>query len=316
MKALVTGGCGFIGSHLVQKLLGMECEVHNVDKLTYAANPEFLKEADRNPLYKFHKLDLANRLGLNIAVRQIKPDVVFHLAAESHVDNSISDADDFVSTNVVGTYNLLEAVKNGGHNTRFVHVSTDEVYGSIREGSFTENTRYCPRSPYSATKAASDHLVYAWHITYGLDTIITHCTNNYGPNQQTEKLIPTVITKILNKEKIPVYGDGQNVRDWMWVGDHVNGLVKAAACGEAGQTYNFGDNRHEVTNLDLVKQIIKTMGASEDLIEFVKDRPGHDFRYSVDSAYAESNLSWGPLKDMEQGLKETIEWYVNARESS
>jgi len=311
MKALVTGGCGFIGSHLVQKLLAMKCEVFNIDKLTYAANPEFLRESASNLLYKFSNVDITDKDGVQRAIDYAKPDVVFHLAAESHVDNSIANADDFVNTNVVGTYNLLEAVKE--RDIRFIHVSTDEVYGSIREGSFTEDTSYNPRSPYSATKAASDHLVHAWYVTYGSDTIITHCTNNYGPNQQTEKLIPTVITKILNKEKIPVYGDGKNVRDWMWVGDHVNGLVKAAVYGEAGQTYNFGDNRHELTNLELVRQIIKTMGASEDLIEFVEDRLGHDFRYSVDSTYAARILSWAPLKDMEQGLKETIAWYVNEK---
>ena len=241
MKALVTGGCGFIGSHLVQKLLAMKCEVFNIDKLTYAANPEFLRESASNLLYKFSNVDITDKDGVQRAIDFVKPDVVFHLAAESHVDNSIANADDFVNTNVVGTYNLLEAVKE--RDIRFIHVSTDEVYGSIREGSFTEDTRYNPRSPYSATKAASDHLVHAWYVTYGSDTIITHCTNNYGPNQQTEKLIPTVITKIMNKQKIPVYGDGKNVRDWMWVGDHVNGLVKAATYGEAGQTYNFGDNR-------------------------------------------------------------------------
>jgi len=309
MKYLVTGGCGFIGSHLVRELLAMGGEVVNVDKLTYAANPKFLEDVADDPNYDFHKIDITNRSGTLLVVRKTKPDVVFHLAAESHVDRSITNADNFVNTNVVGTYNLLEAVREAGKNIRFVHVSTDEVYGSIREGSFTEETQYNPRSPYSATKAASDHLVSAWAATYGIETIITHCTNNYGPNQQTEKLIPTVITKILKGEKIPVYGTGDNVRDWMWVGDHVKGLV-AAANGEPGQTYNFGDNRHEVSNLKLVKQLIHTMGASEDLIEFVEDRLGHDFRYSVDSSYAKRKLGWAPLKDIEQGLKETIAWYV------
>lgn len=312
MKVIVTGGCGFIGSHLVKRLLRMRCNVLNIDALTYAANPAFLADVDNMDTYQFEKIDIANKVAVRTAIYQYNPDAIFHLAAESHVDRSISDANNFVNTNVVGTYNLLDAVKDARNDTKFIHVSTDEVYGSIREGSFLETTPYDPRSPYSATKAASDHLVSAWYATYGIDTIITHCTNNYGPNQQTEKLIPTVITKILKNEKIPVYGDGKNVRDWMWVGDHVSGLIKAALYGESGQTYNFGDDRHEISNIELVKTIIDVMGASEDLIEFVEDRPGHDFRYSVDSSYAKRILNWRPIKDIAAGLQETIEWYVKA----
>ncbi len=329
MNLLVTGGAGFIGSSLIQHLMGRP-EVNrlvNLDCLTYAGHPANLRSVAGHPQYRFEKVDLRNKAAVLRVVQEHAIDQVMHLAAESHVDRSISGPGDFIHTNIVGTFHLLEACRerwsqNGpaGANAgaRFLHVSTDEVYGSLGPtGYFKESTPYAPNSPYSASKAASDLLVRSYHHTYGLPTLITNCSNNYGPRQFPEKLIPVVIQNILNRKPIPVYGDGLNVRDWLYVGDHSEALWQVLRRGRLGETYNIGGH-NEWANIRIVELICDLVdeldpargGESRRLITFVKDRPGHDRRYAVDAGKMEQELGWKPAHTFEQGIRETVRWYL------
>lgn len=314
-KILVTGGAGFIGSMMVRDLVQIGFEVINLDALTYAGNLENLRAIEKMPNYKFVHGDICDTE--TVLPLMAECDLVMHLAAESHVDNSIGDSSPFMQTNVLGTHNLLMCAKEEGID-RFLHVSTDEVYGElpwepldqVDRTLFTEETPIDPRSPYSASKAASDLLVMAFHTTYGLDTVITRCSNNYGPRQHPEKLIPLMTINALKGKRLPVYGDGKNIRDWIHVGDHCRGLRIVAFQGKAGNIYNFGGNT-ERTNLDIVKSILWYARQSSDKIDFVTDRLGHDRRYAVDSSKAFSELGWEPQVPFTEGLKATIEWYKN-----
>lgn len=324
-RIMVTGGCGFIGSNLVRYLLGKhpDWEVTNLDALTYAADPRNLDGVDRDPRYRFRKVDITDRDAVRSVIEECKPEGIFHLAAETHVDNSISGPAQFIQTNLVGTYNLLEEARgywggNGGEG-RFLHVSTDEVYGSLGPASaaFNEETPYAPNSPYSASKAGSDHLVRSWHHTYGMDVVTTNCSNNYGPRQHREKLIPTVITSALAGRPIPVYGAGENVRDWLYVDDHCEALDAAFDRGRSGETYLIG-TRNEWRNIDLVRSICRLLdeefgggpdGGYASLITFVTDRAGHDLRYAVDPSKTERDLGWQPVTEFEEGLRKTVRWY-------
>jgi dTDP-glucose 4,6-dehydratase len=329
MKILVTGGYGFIGSNLVKKLLlNKNYSISNIDKLGYASNSsyieDFIDESNKN-YYHFFELDLINNKKLEKVFNAIKPDIVMHLAAESHVDRSISSSRIFIESNIIGTFNLLESSRKyfeslnvpEKSNFRFHHISTDEVFGSLGEsGTFSETTPYDPRSPYSASKASSDHLVRSWHHTYGLPVIITNCSNNYGPWQFPEKLIPLTILKAINSEKIPIYGDGSNVRDWLFVEDHVNALILSAMKGEIGETYCIG-GFGERTNLEVVEKICDILDdlipksfKHKDLISFVTDRKGHDKRYSINSEKIQSELGWKPKYSFDEGLLETVSWYL------
>ena len=329
---LVTGGAGFIGSNLVKYLLKESFyHVINVDKLTYAGNLNSLTEIRDHPLYQFEHADICDKDLIDKILRKYQPDAVMHLAAESHVDRSIDGPSEFVQTNVVGTCTLLETATNYWSNLsedkkskfRFLHVSTDEVFGSLGEnGFFTESTAYQPNSPYSASKASSDHFVRAWYHTYGLPILITNCSNNYGPYQFPEKLIPVVILNALQGKPIPVYGEGKNIRDWLYVEDHVRALVAVLEKGEIGETYNIG-SRNEQTNLNLVYQICKIMDEissnskvkkHKDLITFVKDRPGHDLRYAIDPAKIEQKINWKSLVPFDEGLRKTVQWYIKNQE--
>ena len=327
MRILVTGGAGFIGSALCRQLVRDEgCHVLNIDKLTYAANPANVATIAAREGYAFLQADITDLAAMRRAFSEFQPDAVIHLAAESHVDRSITGSADFVQTNVVGTHALLEAAREHWNGLepdlraafRFIHVSTDEVYGSLGPtGLFTEETAYDPRSPYSATKAASDHLVAAWFETYGLPTIITNCSNNYGPYHFPEKLIPLVILNALEGKELPVYGDGSNVRDWLYVEDHARGIVAALTGGVPGQKYNFGGSA-ERRNLEVVQTICDALdqarpGATprRDLIRFVTDRPGHDQRYAIDASKAEAELGWTPALSFEDGLRQTVLWYLD-----
>lgn len=327
---LVTGGAGFIGSHLVKHLVRSypNYRIVNVDALTYAGNLENLREIEGEENYVFVKGDLRDREEIQEIVGGIPHlEGVFHLAAESHVDRSIGNPMAFVETNIIGTVNLLDAVRdhwarNGGFSgKRFLHVSTDEVFGALgEEGLFTEETRYDPHSPYSASKAASDHMVRAYHDTYGLPVVMTHCSNNYGPNQFPEKLIPLCILNILNQKPLPIYGDGQYTRDWLYVVDHVQALEKVYFEGKDGESYNIG-GLNEWTNIDLVRELCEQMdeklnqtrGTAEQLMEFVKDRPGHDLRYAIDATKISTELDWIPDVTFAQGLSYTIDWYLENR---
>lgn len=311
MKYLVTGGAGFIGSNFIHYILGKypDATVVNLDKLTYAGNLDNLKAFDNDARYKFVQGDIADSVIVNELVPQV--DVIVNFAAETHVDRSITGPAEFVRTNVLGTQVLLDAAVK--HKKRFHHISTDEVFGDLQIGSpekFTESTPYNPSSPYSASKAASDHLVRAYVRTFGLAATITNCSNNYGPRQYPEKLIPTVILKALKDEKIPVYGQGTNVRDWIHVDDHNSAVDSVIQKGKIGETYLIGGNA-ERANLDVVKMILNIIGKPESLIEFVKDRPGHDLRYAIDSTKIETELGWQRQYDFEQGLTQTIKWYEN-----
>lgn len=326
MKVLVTGGAGFIGSAVVRRAVGAGVSVVNVDALTYAANLESVKSVSGSDLYHFEHADIRDRAALDGVFLRHRPDAVMHLAAESHVDRSIDGPADFVSTNLLGTFNLLEAARfywdkvGQPDHFRFHHVSTDEVFGSLPSDpnvKFTEATAYDPRSPYSASKAGSDHLVRAWCHTYGLPIVMSNCSNNYGPYHFPEKLIPVVIINALSGRQIPVYGDGQNVRDWLFVDDHARALMKVLREGEVGEGYNIGGDS-EVTNIDLVRTICSILddlrpmasGAHSDLIKFVPDRPGHDRRYAIDARKIRQDLGWEPSVTLRQGLKITVDWYI------
>ena len=323
MKILVTGGAGFIGSAVVRQAVRDGHEVVNLDKLTYAANLANVAPVENAPGYTFEQADICDRAALDRIFETHRPDIVMHLAAESHVDRSIDGPAAFVETNITGTYSLLEASRAfwtdaGRPDTfRFHHISTDEVFGSLgATGQFKETTPYDPRSPYSASKAASDHLVRAWHETYGLPVVLSNCSNNYGPFHFPEKLVPVVILNALHKKRIPLYGDGQNVRDWLFVEDHADALMTVATKGENGRSYNIGGEA-EATNLEIVRMICAILDArrpssapNETLITFVDDRPGHDLRYAIDPSRIRDELGWQPSVTLEQGLARTVDWYL------
>jgi len=328
MRILVTGGAGFIGSAVIRQAISSGYTILNVDKLTYAANLENLNDVTDHPNYSFEQIDICDASSLSKAFETFKPTAIMHLAAESHVDRSIDGPDAFIQTNIIGTFNLLSAArtyfnslpKEAKTTFRFHHVSTDEVYGDldVNDPAFEEVTAYDPSSPYSASKAASDHLVRAWGRTYGLPVIITNCSNNYGPFQFPEKLIPVVILKALHEESIPVYGTGSNIRDWLYVDDHAEALLTVLKNGKIGETYNIGGN-NERTNLELVQTICDLMdaktprqdGSYKELISFVDDRPGHDRRYAINASKLKDELGWGPSVSWNDGFKETINWYLD-----
>lgn len=320
----ITGGAGFIGSHVVRLFVTKypNYKIVNIDKLTYAGNLENLKDIDQKPNYIFEKADIVDAQRINDLFDQYKPDGVIHLAAESHVDRSISNPTEFIYTNIVGTVNLLNAArtiwKDNAEGKRFYHISTDEVYGSLGdEGLFTEETPYDPRSPYSAAKASSDHLVRAYNHTFKLPAVISNCSNNYGPNHFPEKLIPLAINNIKNMKPIPIYGKGENVRDWLYVVDHSRAIDMIFHTGRDGETYNIGGN-NEWTNIDLIRKLCEVMdvklnrepGTSASLITFVKDRAGHDMRYAIDSSKLMNELGWEPSLQFEEGIEKTLDWYL------
>lgn len=327
-KVLVTGGAGFIGSAVCRYLVAeKKIQVLNVDKLTYAGVPASLKEIEDSSLYHFEQVDICNRRKIAELFEDFQPDAVMHLAAESHVDRSIDGPSAFIETNVVGSYTMLECAReywaglpsNRKDSFRFHHISTDEVYGSLgKEGLFKETTPYDPRSPYSASKASSDHLVKAWHHTYGLPTVITNCSNNYGPYHFPEKLIPLVILNAFDGKELPIYGKGDNIRDWLYVEDHARALVTVVERGRLGETYNVG-GRNERTNLEVVETICAILdelqprenGSYSDLITFVKDRPGHDRRYAIDASKLEAELGWKAKENFDTGIRKTVQWYLN-----
>lgn len=333
MKILVTGGAGFIGSAVVRHIINQtQDQVVNLDKLTYAGNLESLTSIVNNERYTFEQVDICDRAELDRVFAQHQPDAVMHLAAESHVDRSIDGPADFIETNIVGTYQLLEASRNYWKNLpearkvvfRFHHISTDEVYGDLEgpEDLFTETTSYAPSSPYSASKASSDHLVRAWLRTYGFPTIVTNCSNNYGPYHFPEKLIPLVILNALEGKPLPVYGKGNQIRDWLFVEDHARALYKVVTEGKVGETYNIGGH-NEKQNIDVVHTICELLDelrplsqttlnikAHKDLITFVQDRPGHDIRYAIDASKIQRELGWSPVETFESGIRKTVTWYL------
>lgn len=332
MKILITGGAGFIGSAVIRHIIQeTQHEVINVDKLTYAGNLENLTSVVDSGRYIFEKVDICDRVNLDRVFSEYKPDAVMHLAAESHVDRSIDGPAAFIQTNIVGTYTLLEAARNywskldtkEKEDFRFHHISTDEVYGDLEDTGklFTESTPYSPSSPYSASKASSDHLVRAWHRTYGLPILITNCSNNYGPYHFPEKLIPLMILNALEGKPLPVYGKGHQIRDWLYVEDHARALLTVLTQGKVSETYNIGGH-NEKQNISVVRTICslleelthqKPNGVErfEDLITYVKDRPGHDLRYAIDATKLEKELNWTPLETFESGLRKTVKWYLD-----
>ena len=343
MKILVTGGAGFIGSEVIRYLIEKtNCSVINVDKLTYAGNLNSLSGVQNSPRYTFEHIDICDFIGIDDVFMRNKPDAVMHLAAETHVDRSIDSPETFIKSNIIGTYYLLEAARQYWltldeqlkPNFRFHHISTDEVYGDLEGVTdlFTETTPYQPSSPYSASKASSDHLVRAWFRTYGLPIVITNCSNNYGPYQFPEKLIPLVILNALEGKPLPIYGNGEQVRDWLYVEDHARALYKVVTEGEVGETYNIGGH-NEKQNIDVVKTIcsfldelvpvaenrslqrnaefqLESISSYAELITFVKDRPGHDIRYAIDACKIEKELGWTPSETFESGLRKTVSWYI------
>ncbi|WP_333640904.1 dTDP-glucose 4,6-dehydratase [Acinetobacter johnsonii] len=335
MKLLVTGGAGFIGSAVVRHVIeNTENEVLNVDKLTYAGNLESLARIAKNPRYTFSQTDICDRAALDELFENFQPDAVMHLAAESHVDRSITGPAAFIETNIIGTYQLLEAARhywnqldqNKKQAFRFHHISTDEVYGDLEgtEDLFLETTPYAPSSPYSASKASSDHLVRAWYRTYGLPVVLTNCSNNYGPFHFPEKLIPLVILNALAGKPLPVYGNGTQIRDWLYVEDHARALYKVVTEAAVGETYNIGGH-NEQKNIDVVKAICELLeelapnkpeglARYEDLITYVTDRPGHDLRYAIDASKIQKDLGWVPQESFETGLRKTVQWYLENQE--
>ena len=321
---LITGGGGFIGSHVVRRFVSRYPDylIVNADKLTYAGNLENITDIESGKNYRFEKIDIVNKQSVLDLFSKYSLDGVIHLAAESHVDRSITGPDEFVFTNIVGTLNLLNAAlnrwKENFEGKLFYHISTDEVYGSLgSDGLFTEDTAYDPRSPYSASKASSDHLVRAYHHTFGLPAVISNCSNNYGPNQFPEKLIPLAINNIKNNKPVPVYGKGENIRDWLYVEDHASAIDLIFHKGKIGDTYNIGGN-NEWKNIDLIKLLCSIMdkklgrpaGSSEKLITYVKDRPGHDLRYAIDSSKLQNSMGWSPIPEFSTGLEKTVDWYL------
>ena len=330
MKILITGGAGFIGSAVVRLAITRGHSVINLDALTYAASLENLASITDHPNYSFVKMNIIDRENLDVVFSKHKPDVVMHLAAESHVDRSIEGPTSFIETNIIGTFNILEASRKHWQKQgypdkfRFHHISTDEVFGSLPndpDARFTEKTPYDPRSPYSASKASSDHLVRAWHETYGLPVVLTNCSNNFGPFQFPEKLIPVVILSALLEKSIHIYGNGKNIRDWLFVDDHANALLLVLEKGKNGRTYNIG-SENEQTNLEVVKKICSILdrlnprpqGQYADLITFVKDRPGHDARYAIDPSRIRNELGWQIAGTFEKNLEKTVEWYLDNRD--
>ena len=331
MKFLITGGAGFIGSAVIRNIINNTSDsVLNLDKLTYAGNLESLADVSGSRRYEFVRGDVCDRALLGNIFARFKPDIVMHLAAESHVDRSIDGPGEFIQTNIVGTYALLEEARNywsslnhkKKQNFRFHHVSTDEVYGDLEvaEGLFTEETSYAPSSPYSASKASSDHLVRAWHRTYKLPILITNCSNNYGPYQFPEKLIPLIILNALEGKDLPIYGNGKQIRDWLYVDDHARALLHVASYGEVGETYNIGGH-NEIKNIDVVKTVcsildelspskIDDIDKYEQLIVYVTDRAGHDIRYAIDATKIANELSWTPEETFATGIRKTVEWYL------
>lgn len=330
MKILVTGGAGFIGSAVIRHIIqNTNNQVLNIDKLTYAGNLESLKEIDQHLNYQFKQIDICDTEQITAAIDAFQPNAIMHLAAESHVDRSIDGPAAFIQTNIVGTYTLLEAARkywvaldeSAKEYFRFHHISTDEVYGDL-EGTtdlFTETTSYAPSSPYSASKASSDHLVRAWHRTYGLPVIVTNCSNNYGPYHFPEKLIPLVILNALDEKALPIYGKGDQIRDWLYVEDHARALYKVVTEGMVGETYNIGGH-NEKQNIEVVKTICKLLDELKprsdqksyaSLITFVTDRPGHDMRYAIDASKIGNELGWKPEETFETGIRKTVEWYLN-----
>lgn len=330
MRILITGGAGFIGSAVIRHIIKhTDDEVLNIDKLTYAGNLESLKEIEDSSRYQFKRIDICDAEDLESAIESFKPNLVMHLAAESHVDRSIDGPAEFINTNIVGTYTLLEVARKywQGLNAeeksafRFHHISTDEVYGDLAGTTdlFTESTPYAPSSPYSASKASSDHLVRAWHRTYDFPVLITNCSNNYGPYHFPEKLIPLVILNALDGKELPIYGKGDQIRDWLYVEDHARALYKVVTEGVIGETYNIGGH-NEKQNIEVVRSICKILDdlkpqtdnvSYESLIAFVKDRPGHDLRYAIDASKIESELGWTPEETFETGIRKTVNWYLN-----
>ncbi len=312
MNILVTGGAGFIGSNFIHHLLEKRADIFviNVDKLTYAGNLANLKDISDTERYTFIRADIADRKAIFEIFDEFRPEAIVNFAAESHVDRSIEDAAPFIHTNVLGTQVLLAAALEYG-TSRLLHVSTDEVYGSLKESdpAFTETTSLAPNSPYSASKASSDLLVYSYHKTFGLDTVITRCSNNFGPYQFPEKLIPLMINNALKDKSLPVYGDGRNIRDWIYVTDHCRALFALLEKGRAGEVYNIGGNS-ERRNLEVVQAILKALDKPESLIEYVRDRPAHDWRYAIDSRKIKRETGWEPSVTFEDGLKSTVQWYL------